>query len=356
MKPTALNGSKKSANWSRTRSTWQKERSLLKNRYPKKIGSIVTGVAGFIGSHLAERLLSQNYHVVGVDNFFSGRKENLSPLLEHPNFTFHEHSVTEPGLLRQLKTQHPHLECCFHLAAIVSVPYSVDHPDATLKVNYHSAVDLLRQAEQLDFRAFIFAGSSAEYGDEKRLPLREEYATESTGHSSAYGLSKYLASREVAASRCGVALRCFNVYGPRQDPTSPYSGVISRFVNLAKARKPLTIFGDGRQTRDFIYVSDVVEAYVCAARLCASATGSKKRRYNVGTGESIEIMQLAELINNLLENPALPAYGSERPGDIRFSVASVEAFHRDAGWKPRVSLREGLLRTIKWAKGKGETA
>jgi UDP-glucose 4-epimerase len=323
----------------------------LTNSYRQKIGCIVTGAAGFVGSHLAERLLAENHHVVGVDNFFSGHRENLTTLLNHPNFSFHERSVTEAGLLRDLKAQYPNLKCCFHLAAIVSVPYSVDHPEATMEVNLHSTIHLLREAERLNFTGFVFAGSSAEYGEEKRLPLREEHATADTRHLSAYGRSKYLASREVAVSRCGVALRCFNIYGPRQDPTNTYSGVISRFVSMALSQRPLTILGDGQQTRDFIYVSDVVEAYLGAASLSKNASGVEMNIYNIGTGRSTSIMQLAETINNLLKNQGSLAFCPERPGDIRFSVASVEAFRKAAGWEPRVSLREGLRKTIAWAKG-----
>jgi UDP-glucose 4-epimerase len=326
----------------------------LKNRYPKKIGSVVTGVAGFVGSHLAEGLLSENHHVVGVDNFFSGHKENLTSLLEHPDFTFLERSVTEAGLLRELRAQYPNLEYCFHLAAIVSVPYSIEHPEAVMAVNHHGTVHLLREAEQLEFKGFVFAGSSAEYGDENRLPLREEYTTETTRHLSAYGLSKYLASREVAEGCCGVALRCFNIYGPRQDPGSPYSGVISRFVSMALSGKPLTVFGDGRQTRDFIYVSDVVRAYLDAAKLGNSFSGAGRNVYNVGTGKSTTIMQLAETISSLVGDQGRVAYCPERPGDIRFSVASIEAFRRAAGWEPRVLLREGLGKTIEWARAVGK--
>ncbi len=271
----------------------------MRNRN-QKIGCVVTGAAGFVGSHLAERLLSEGYHVVGVDNFFSGRRENLTSLLAHPDFSFHERSVTEAGLLRDLKAQYPELESCFHLAAIVSVPYSVNHPEVTMEVNCQATMNLLREAEQLDFRSFVFAGSSAEYGDEQRLPLKEEYATAGTRHLSAYGRSKYLASREVAASRCGVALRCFNIYGPRQDPTSPYSGVISRFVTLALRQQPLTIFGDGLQTRDFIYVSDVVEAYLFAANVCSESLKAEKDVYNIGTGQSTTIVELAKAINTLV--------------------------------------------------------
>jgi len=326
----------------------------LNNPYHHKIGCVVTGAAGFVGSHLAERLLYENYHVVGVDNFFSGRRENLTTLLEYPHFTFYERSITEAGILRYLKGQHPNLECCFHLAAIVSVPYSMDYPEAVMEVNYHSTVRLLREAEQQDFKGFVFAGSSAEYGGEQRLPLREEYATDNTKQLSAYGRSKFLASREVGVSRCGVALRCFNIYGPRQDPTSPYSGVISRFVNMGLSGRPLTIFGDGRQTRDFIYVSDVVEAYVEAASLVRKSTRAGRKIYNIGTGKSTTITLLAETVNNLMSRHHQPVFCSERPGDILFSVASVEAFRNAAGWEPLVSLREGLEKTISWARAVGE--
>ena len=314
----------------------------------------MTGVAGFVGSHLAERLLSENYCVVGVDNFFSGHRENLASLLDHPDFTLHERSISETGLLRDLKAQHPDLESCFHLAAIVSVPYSVDHPEATMEVNHQATVHMLREAEHLGFKVFVFAGSAAEYGDDQRLPLREEYATEKTRHLSAYGRSKYLASREVAASPCGIALRFFNIYGPRQDPSSPYSGVISRFISMALAQKPLTIFGDGLQTRDFIYVSDVVEAYLCAAKLCRSSSGAEERLYNVGTGRITSILELAESINDLAANHEKPNFSPERPGDIRYSVGSVDAFLEATKWQPRTSLRKGLRNTIEWARGNSE--
>jgi UDP-glucose 4-epimerase len=274
--------------------------------------------------------------------------------LEHPDFTFYESSITQPGLLRYLKGQHPDLETCFHLAAIVSVPYSMDHPEATMEVNYHATARLLREAEQENFKGFVFAGSSAEYGDEKQLPLKEEYATDNTRHPSAYGRSKFLASQAVGLSRCGVALRCFNIYGPRQDPSSPYSGVISRFVSMALSGRPLTIFGDGLQTRDFIYVSDVVEAYLEAAKLARKPGGAGRKIYNIGTGKSTTIKLLAHTVNSLTASHDQPVFCPERPGDILFSVAAVEAFGKAAGWEPRVSLREGLEKTISWARTVGK--
>ncbi len=319
--------------------------------YPEhSAGCVVTGVAGFVGSHLAERLLSKNYSVVGLDNFFSGRMENLAQLLGNANFIFYERAITEVGLLNDLKTRYPSLEYCFHLAAIVSVPYSVSHPEATMDVNYRATMNLLKEAEHLKFKGFVFAGSAAEYGEENRLPLREEYATEETKHLSPYGRSKYLASGNVAMSPCGVSLRCFNIYGPRQDPGSPYSGVISKFVNMALEKKPLTIFGDGLQTRDFIYVSDVVEAYLRAAGLCGNSAIRGKRLYNVGTGKGTTILEVAETLNELAINHERPAFCKERRGDIRFSLASVDAFRKATGWEPRVALREGLWNTYRWAR------
>lgn len=315
-----------------------------------RVGCLVTGAAGFVGSHLAERLLAEGFFVVGVDDFSSGHRENLASLLTNPQFGFHERSVTESGLLHALKARYPGLESCFHLAAVVSVPYSIEHPEATMEVNYRATVGLLREAERLGFKVFAFAGSAAEYGDDQRLPLLEGYAMEHTKHLSPYGQAKYLASREVAASPCGVALRCFNIYGPRQDPGSPYSGVISRFVTMALAGKPLTIFGDGQQARDFVYVSDVVEAYLCAARLCREGRGGEVRLYNIGTGTRTSILELAETVNELVGNRSGLTFGPERGGDIRFSVASVEAFRTAAGWQPRVSLREGLRCTCEWAR------
>jgi UDP-glucose 4-epimerase len=317
----------------------------------RKTGCLVTGVAGFVASHLAEQLLSEDYGVVGLDNFFSGHRKNLASLLEHPDFAFHERSITESGLLHELKAQHPDLKYVFHLAAIVSVPYSMDHPETVMEVNYQATVNLLREAEQENFRAFVFAGSSAEYGEEKRLPLMEAYATENTGHLSPYGHSKYLASREVARSPIGIALRCFNIYGPRQDPGSPYSGVISRFVLAAISRKPVTIFGNGLQTRDFIYVKDVVQAYLHAVSLCLNAERAGQRLYNIGTGAGTSILGLAETINELAGNDRKISFCAERPGDIRFSLASTDAFGKASGWQAGVSLREGLQKTIEWARG-----
>jgi len=307
---------------------------------------VITGVAGFVGSHLAEALLALNHRVIGVDNFFSGHRANMFSFERHPNFSFHECSVEEPGLLGRIIGPSKPLQACFHLAAIVSVPYSVEHEAETMRVNWEATVRLLAEAEELGCSRFVFAGSAAEYGEDDRLPLRESYITSETRHASPYGRAKHLSSQRVASSPIGVALRCFNIYGPRQDPKSPYSGVISRFIDFALAGEPLSIFGDGRQTRDFIYVDDVVTAYLAAAGLGPYAAPLPPGVYNVGTGVSTSILDLADAVRDLTESVLEHRFLPERAGDIRHSLASIEAIRKASSWRPRVDLREGLRRTV----------
>ena len=260
----------------------------------------------------------------------------------------------ESGLLTALNRSHPDMRHLFHLAAIVSVPYSVAHPEETLAVNHQATVALLSEARQLNYHTFVFAGSAAEYGTDERLPLRESYATVATHHLSPYGESKFLASTAVARSiqPCGIALRCFNIYGPRQDPSSPYSGVISRFMDKGCADQAITVFGDGQQTRDFIYVADVVEAYVYAAGLTGPSSPKPVTSgvYNVATGKQTSVLELAEIIRDLTGNRQDLAFFPERPGDIRHSYAVVERLKEASGWTPQISLREGLQTTLAWAR------
>ncbi len=317
----------------------------------EKKAAVVTGVAGFVGSHLASRLLELGFGVVGVDNLFSGKLENIRSMQGRPGFSFYRRSVTEPGLLPQLKAEHPHLNYCFHLAAIVSVPYSLDHPQETMDTNCTAVVEMLRQAEALGFRAFVFAGSAAEYGTDQRLPLLEEYADDDTVHLSPYGLAKYLASRQVGRSPIGVSLRCFNIYGPLQDPSSPYSGVISRFIRMASRGEPITIFGDGLQTRDFVYVSDVVEGYLRVACPDPSHPEIQPGVYNIGRGIGTSILDLAALIRELTRSSSKLSFLEERAGDIRHSRADISALERATRWRPRVDLADGLARTIEWMQG-----
>ncbi len=326
---------------------------MEKRREPSEI-CVVTGAAGFVGSHLCEKLLALGYTVVGIDNFFSGHRENLEPFAGHPRFSFHERSVTERGLLKEIRERHGALFAVFQLAAIVSVPYSLEHPKETFHVNTEATLFLVEEAERLRVRSFVFAGSAAEYGDWDRMPLSETDANDHTRWLSPYGEAKYRASLAVASRRGslrGISLRCFNIYGPRQDPFSPYSGVISRFVDMAVTQRPLTVFGDGLQTRDFVFVSDVVEAY-CRAGLRNEDDGKiVSGIYNVGSGRATSIVDLARLICRLTQRPESITFGPERPGDIRHSTANIDAIKRDLNWMPRIGLEEGLSRTIQWMRG-----
>lgn len=312
--------------------------------------ALVTGCAGFVGSHLTQALLDREVGVAGVDNFFSGFPHNMEGFRKNPLFTFYEKSVTQKGLVRWIKDRHLDLTLVFHLAAIVSVPYSVEHPLETMEVNHRASVSLYEEARELGLKTFVFAGSAAEYGELDRLPLKESYPDEDTRHLSPYGLAKFLTSTHIEKRGWGTALRFFNIFGPRQDPKSPYSGVISRFIDLGIAGKPLTIFGDGLQTRDFIYVRDVVRAYLSVAGLAESGPEPIAGVFNVGTGHSTSILNLAITTSELTGNTEPFRFGPERQGDIRHSLADVSKIAAATGFTAQVSLKDGLRETIAWSR------
>ncbi len=308
---------------------------------------LVTGCAGFVGSHLTASLLKSGHKVIGVDNFFTGYEHNMAGFREHPDFVFFERSIAEEGLLEKLKGENPELDVVFQLAAIVSVPYSVEHPELTMQVNFEANERMLSSAQRLGISTFIFAGSAAEYGEENRLPVREEYADEAT-QLSPYGVAKYRSSALIEKSGYGCSLRFFNIFGPRQDPTSQYSGVISKFVDFGLSGQKMVIFGDGEQTRDFIYVDDVVTTYLIAAGLDEHGRGPLKGIFNIGTGNSISIRELAGFVIQLTSAPAEIEFKQERAGDIKHSYADVSKIMK-AGFKADYSFEDGLSRTVEWA-------
>ncbi len=314
----------------------------------KKI-CLVTGCAGFIGSHLTQRLIDSGHMVVGVDNLFSGYLHNMEGFLDHPDFKFHEVSITEEGLLESLKEAYPDLDVIFQLAAIVSVPYSIEHPELTMEVNFEATRKMIETSARLGISTFVFAGSAAEYGNEERLPVREEYATDDVKHLSPYGTAKYKVSSLIEKSDSGCSLRFFNIFGPRQDPTSQYSGVISRFVDFGMDGKNMVIFGDGTQSRDFLYIADVVDSYLIAAGLDPHGRGPLTGVYNVGTGSGISILELANIVSTLTGAPSEVVFKPERAGDIKHSRADVSKITA-AGFSPAVSFEEGLEKTIEWAR------
>ena len=307
-----------------------------------KNGCIITGVAGFLGSRLAERLLAMGRAVAGVDNFFSGKRENMASFQDHPAFTFLEADIRDAGTLARSAEKLPGPVCCFHFAGVSSPHYSMDHAEETMEVNHEASLSLLAESRRMDM-LFVFAGSAAEYGDDARTPLREDYATERTRHPSPYGRSKLLASLEIGTDTHGVVLRFFNIYGPGQNRGC---GVVSGFLDAAARGKDLTVFGDGLQTRDFLHISDAVDACLRAAGISGGKI-APPGIYNIATGRSSTVLEVAETVRILFENRPAIRFLPERAGDIRHSPAAVEKFRNVAGWSAAVSLNDGLRETMK---------
>lgn len=300
---------------------------------------LVTGGAGFIGSHLVERLLAQGDRVRILDNLSSGRRERVDA--HGARVEFVEGDLRDPGALAHAVAG---VDLVFHLAAMVSVAESVERPQEAYAVNTAGTVSLLEAARRAGARRVVQASSCAVYGDTERLPVPES--------EPARPLSPYAATK-LAAEQAGqlyaglygletVALRFFNVYGPRQDPASPYAAVVPRFIARLRAGGQPTIYGDGGQSRDFVYVDDIVQALWVAA----SRPGLSGQVFNVGRGEQHSVLDLARQIADLLDTPLSPEFAPARAGEVRHSRADVERFAAQAGFRARYSLRDGLARMI----------
>lgn len=304
---------------------------------------IVTGGAGFIGSMLVRCLLAHEVaEVVVIDDFSSGKEENLAEVRARISV----HAID----IRNYEAIAPIIkgaETVFHLAAIPSVPRSIDNPVPSHEVNVDGTFQVLRAALHGGVGRVVYAASSSAYGDSETLPKVETMPPNPKSPYAAQKLmGEYYAS--VFYSCFGletVSLRFFNVYGPRQDPSSPYSGVLSLFNKALLERRSPTIFGDGEQSRDFTYVSDVAELCIKAAQAGPYVCG---KVYNAGNGNRYTLNFVWELLQRI-EGVSLPAvYAPPRPGDVRHSQADTTAAKRDLGHAPAVSLEEGLRRTLEW--------
>ena len=303
--------------------------------------ALVTGGAGFIGSHIVEALVSQGTPVSVIDNLSTGFMANLEPLL--PAVTFHEGDVRDEALLNTLAAD---VEVIFHEAALVSVPISVDEPVESAEINDLGTLQVLDAARRQGCRRVVLASSSAVYGSDPALPKQEDMQPQP---ESPYALQK-LTNEHYARLYAHlyrletVCLRYFNVFGPRQFPTSPYSGVISLFMDCAAKGERPVVFGDGQQTRDFINVRDVVRANL----LAASSDKAAGRVFNVGRSEAITINALWAQIAGLAGNDHAPRYEEPRQGDIRHSRAAIENIKAALSFTPSVTLRDGLKETFHW--------
>jgi len=302
---------------------------------------VVTGGAGFIGSHLVDALLAQGRRVRVLDNLSTGREENLADARRSGGERL-ELNVGDVRDSAAVKETLAGAERVFHLAALVSVQQSVEHPRLCHEVNVTGTLNVLEEACRSEVRRVVLASTCAVYGDEPELPKREEmppqpqspYAASKWMDEIYAGLYRRLYGLETAA------LRFFNVYGPRQDPASEYAAVIPKFVGrMLEGRRPV-VFGDGEQTRDFVYVGDVVAACLRATEGAASGV------YNVGSGRRYSLLELVEVLNRVLGTRLEPEHAPARVGEVRHSVASVERARRDLGFEPRVTLEEGLRRMV----------
>ena len=303
---------------------------------------IVTGGAGFIGSFIVEALAG-SHEVVVIDNFSSGKSENMSGFPE--NVRYIRGSITNLSLLTDAFKG---AEGVFHLAAIASVARSVDDPLATHETNLTGTLNVLLAARNCGVRKVVFSSSSAVYGDEQTLPKRENMPP---APLSPYAVSKlageyYCTVFSVLFGVKTVSLRYFNVFGPRQDPHSEYAAVIPKFITRLIDNQPPLIFGDGMQTRDFVYIKDVVQANLLAMQ--SPVTGT----FNIGSGQKIDLNTLAGTLAEIMKVNLHPIHEKSRMGDIRDSVSDVSAAKNAFGFQNRYSLDEGLRETITWFRHK----
>jgi UDP-glucose 4-epimerase len=305
--------------------------------------TLVTGGAGFIGSHVVERLLALGHRVRVVDNLSTGHAENLAPVAHQIEFI--RGDLRDADDCREAVQG---VELVFHLAALPSVPRSLQDPWGSHDANVNATLRLLIACAEARVRRIVYSSSSSVYGDTSTLPKVEsaEPLPRSPYAAAKLAGEQYVLAFARAGTVEGVALRYFNVFGPRQDPNSAYAAVIPAFLAAARDERPAVVFGDGTQTRDFTYVANVVEANVLAATAPAElASGTV---VNVGAGQRTSLLGLLELVRDVTGRDLAYTCQPRRNGDVRDSMASLERAQRVIGYHPRVTLKQGLERTWEW--------
>jgi nucleoside-diphosphate-sugar epimerase len=303
--------------------------------------ALVTGGAGFIGSHIVRGLLARGDSARVFDNFSTGKMENLADL--NSALEICEGDLRDQRALAEAVRGVDYL---FHQAAFVSVPQSMEEPEVCFEINVKGTLNVLEAAREAGIRQVVLASSAAVYGESQDLPLKEG--------ADLGVLSPYAASKQINEVYAGlytrsfalpvVALRYFNVYGPRQSPDSDYAAAIPIFIRRLLAGHPPVIFGDGKQRRDFVFVSDVVRANLLAAE-CAQAAG---RTFNICTGREVSILDLVETLSQIIPGASQPEYGPRRPGDIYRSLGDPGRAARVMNFRAEVNLAEGLAQTLQW--------
>ena len=302
---------------------------------------IVTGGAGFIGSHIVEELAQQQHEVIILDNLFSGKMENIRPFMKKKNVTFVKDSITDLSVLKKIFED---ADGIFHDGAIASVPRSIANPLASNEANVTGTLNVLIAARDCGVRKVVFASSSSVYGNTPTLPKREDMTPTPL---SPYAVSKLTGEHymKVFSEVYGfktLSLRYFNVFGPRQDPKSEYAAVIPRFITKILCHESPTIYGDGGQTRDFTYVKDVVQANIRAMESDAQGV------FNVAYCKRIDLNELAYIIMEITGITVPLLYEPPRAGDVRDSLADITRAQEAFGYAPEYTVKTGLKETISW--------
>jgi nucleoside-diphosphate-sugar epimerase len=326
------------------------EQSNHSIRYDETIMALylITGIGGFIGSSLARALLGRGKRVRGVDNFATGKRKNLTDILGQ--IDFREASILDLDAMKSICNG---VDYVLHEAAIPSVPKSVLDPLGNNQVNVDGTVNVLVAARDAKVRRVVYAASSSAYGDTPTLPKHEEMTPSPI---SPYAVAK-LASEHYMTSfyRCygleTVALRYFNIFGPRQDPSSPYSGVLAKFITQMLCGDRPTIFGDGEQSRDFTFIDNAVQANLLACEAPASQAAGQV--FNIATGRRVTLNEMFSALQKLTGYSGTPEYGPERGGDIEHSLADISKAEKHLGYRPNVNFEQGLRLTVDWYRQQG---
>ncbi|MCK4339592.1 MAG: SDR family oxidoreductase [Candidatus Cloacimonetes bacterium] len=303
---------------------------------------LVTGGAGFIGSNITKELIKRSEFVRVLDNFATGKRENIFEFKSNQNFELIEGDLRSFHIVRDAVKG---IDFVLHQGALPSVPRSINDPITTNDVNILGTLNILEASKEFGVKRVVYASSSSVYGDSEILPKKENMPVQPL---SPYSLSKYAGERycQIYYNIYGletVSLRYFNVFGTNQDPTSQYSAVIPKFIKLMKDGKQPTIYGDGSQSRDFTFVSNIVKANI----LACTADRAAGQVFNIACGESFTILQLVEFINKILEKNIKPNFDKPRIGEVRHSQADIEKATKILNYKAETNFKEGLIQLIK---------
>jgi UDP-glucose 4-epimerase len=302
---------------------------------------LITGGAGFIGSNLVEKFLDENYKVIVLDNFSTGKIENLQ---EHENLEIHEGDICDEVLLEKLIEQ---VQVIVHLAAMVSIPETIERPEESFKVNVKATRNIFELAVKNEIEKVIFATSAAVYGDNNNLPLKEDEIPNPISPYGEHKLKNENDAMELSNDKTTfIGFRFQNVYGPKQSLKGAYAAVIPIFIDKALSKKTITVFGDGKQIRDFVYVKDVVEIILSSIK----SDEIKSDIFNVGRGEPKTLIDLIDSISEILDSKLEVEFQAPRVGDVKESFADIERLKVILNYSPKYGLKQGLFETIKHIK------